>query len=156
MSSSADTGYQMRAPCTSCGHSVGRVSTVNGQDTVRCELCGTFQYNAPRAETGREKRSVTRNREPLKPGKRARILERDGYRCQLCGSRENLHVGHVMSVKEGLTYGLTQEELDDDENLMAMCDECNLGQGDTPMAPRLYRVLLQYRIKTRKTSGEGQ
>lgn len=147
---SDEPGYTMRAPCTRCGHSVGRVSTVNGQDTVRCELCGTFQYNAPRIETGREKRSVTRNREPMKPSKRARILERDGYRCQLCGSRENLHVGHAMSVKHGPAYGLTPEDIDHEENLLTMCDECNLGQGDTPISQRIVLSLIRYRIATRK------
>lgn len=149
------SGYAMREPCTECGHAYGKVVTVNGQDTVRCEICSRFAYNAPRVETGREKRSVSRNREPLKPSKVARIRMRDGIACVLCHHADRpTHIGHLIAVKGGLEWGLTREELDHDENLAVMCDECNLGIGDHPIPPRLFFAMLQLRITTRKIDDE--
>jgi hypothetical protein len=38
-------------------------------------------------------------------------------------------IGHIISVCEGRAYGLTDAELFHDDNLTAMCRECNAGQG---------------------------
>lgn len=40
----------MRKPCTRCGGPDGVVRRISGQDTVRCDACGAFQYNRPRSE----------------------------------------------------------------------------------------------------------
>ena len=59
------------------------------------------------------------------PKQRMRILERDGYRCQICGERPSnnehivLHVHHVRPFGEG---GLTI-----DENLITLCHTCHAG-----------------------------
>ena len=47
---------------------------------------------------------------------RSRILERDGHRCQLCGSTENLHVHHK-------TYETLWHEADGD--LITLCSDCH-------------------------------
>ena len=48
---------------------------------------------------------------------RKQILRRDGWRCQLCGSRRNLQVHH----KE-----LRSQQGDDDElNLITLCADCH-------------------------------
>lgn len=143
--------YKMRADCRfGCGSDLGRIETKNGQDCVYCIGCGRHQYNAPRVETGREARSVTTVHNGIKPKQRARILERDGGRCFLCGKGENLHVGHLLSVNEGLKQGLTEVEINDDENLAAMCDECNLGMADRPVPIRLIIAVLMARLKLGK------
>lgn len=78
---------------------------------------------------------------------RARILGRDGNRCQWCRAEDRpLHVGHIISVEAGLTFGLSDEEINHDENLVAMCDECNLGMGAEPMPLRAAIALLRARI----------
>lgn len=48
---------------------------------------------------------------------RKQVLERDGWRCQYCGSSENLHVHHVQS----------RGRLGDDtlENLITLCAYCH-------------------------------
>lgn len=55
------------------------------------------------------------------------ILQRDGFRCQICGrSQEDgvkLHVDHIIPVSKG---GLTTPD-----NLRTLCDECNLGKSDS-------------------------
>lgn len=141
-------GYQMRAPCPRCGSTAGRIETRNGQDCIFCLDCGKFCYNAPRAETGREVRSI-RTRPDLKPSQRARILARDNCRCIMCGRGPgdgiSLVIGHLISVDEGRRYGLADAELFSDENLAAFCEECNSGQGSRSLSPRLISVALHFR-----------
>lgn len=141
--------FAMRAPCAACGGTAGLVLERNGQDTVRCAQCNRFQYNAPRTETGREHRSVTTVHAAIKPKQRARIILRDGGRCILCGATGNLHVGHLVSVDAGMRFGLTDAEINDDENLVAQCEECNLGIGSEPMPLRVAIVVLRARISWR-------
>jgi 5-methylcytosine-specific restriction endonuclease McrA len=141
--------FTMRAPCKQCSGTVGRIVERNRQDTVRCASCGVYQYNAPRVETGREQRSVTTVHEAIRPKQRARILSRASARCEVCGARGNLHVGHIVSVAIGLNFGMTEVELNDDENLLCLCEECNLGQGKEPMPLRVAMVVLRARIAWR-------
>ena len=64
------------------------------------------------------------HRAPTKK-QRMRILERDGFRCQLCGERPSdnehitLHVHHIRPFGKG---GITI-----DENLIALCQTCHMG-----------------------------
>lgn len=46
---------KMRAPCK-CGHAIGKITRLCGQDLMHCEKCKRYQYNAPRSETGLPKR----------------------------------------------------------------------------------------------------
>ena len=67
--------------------------------------------------------------EGISPQKRARILERNGYTCQLCGAgpgdpdpfhptrKTRLHIDHVTPRAQGGT--------DDDDNLRVLCSACN-------------------------------
>lgn len=140
--------YTMRAPCRfGCGTTTGRMETRNGQDCVFCSQCNRLQYNAPKTETGREIRTVTTIHNGIKPKQRARILDRDSGRCALCGAAGNLHVGHLLSVHDGVAGGMTEAELNDDENLAAMCDECNLGLSDTTVSVRLVIAIIRARLK---------
>lgn len=146
-------GYAMRQPCKyGCDTTDGWMETRNGQDCVFCSRCNRLQYNAPKNETGREVRTVTKVHNGIKPKQRARVLDRDNGRCVLCGSHDNLHVGHLLSVNEGLKQGLTQEQINDDENLAAMCDECNLGLADRPVSIRLLVAVLTARLKLESRS----
>lgn len=114
-----------------------------------CLQCGSFQYNAPRTETGKAVRSVSRVHNGIKPKQRARILERAHCRCEICHRPGELHVGRILSVKEGLSLGagLTEQQLNSDENLIAHCPECNLGQGDRPLPLWLVVGLVLSRTK---------
>lgn len=135
----------MRKLCP-CGGSAGRIEERNGQDCVYCLDCGAYQYNAPRTETGREQRSL-RSRPAIAPSKRARILERDNYTCVLCHRTDApLSIGHLISVESGQQLGLTDTDLYDDENLAAMCAECNAGLSKTPVSLRFLVRALQARL----------
>jgi len=48
---------------------------------------------------------------------RERALERDGYICQVCGSRESLIVHHMVPIRMGGTHSL--------DNLMTLCRSCH-------------------------------
>lgn len=137
--------YILREPCR-CGNRTGRLETRGGQDCVFCDRCGRHCYNAPRSETGREVRSL-RTRPDIKPGKRARVLERDNATCVLCHRHGvDLDVGHLISVDAGRKLGLTDAELYDEENLAAMCGACNSGLSARPVSLRFAVALLRARI----------
>lgn len=139
--------FAMRAPCSACRGTEGRVEVRGGQDCVFC-LCGKHQYNAPKTETGRKPRSVQTTHEAVKPKCRARVLERATGRCEICGKPAStcvLHVGHLVSVNDGVRLGLTEAEINSDENLAAMCDECNLGLGDETIPLRLAIAIIKAR-----------
>jgi 5-methylcytosine-specific restriction endonuclease McrA len=48
---------------------------------------------------------------------RRQVLRRDGWRCQVCGSRQNLHVHHKQH--------RSQQGDDDDLNLITLCARCH-------------------------------
>ena len=143
--------YQMRAPCPSCDCMIGRIEERNGQDTVRCNACDRHCYNAPRVETGRAQRSSSTVHAAIKPKQRARILMRASSKCEVCGARGILHVAHIISVDSGLNFGLTEVEINDDENLLCMCEQCNLGLGKEPMPLRVAIAVLRARLAWKAT-----
>ena len=44
------------------------------------------------------------------------ILRRDGWRCQVCGTRSNLEIHHQFRSRSGS---------DTEENLIALCHDCH-------------------------------
>ena len=63
----------------------------------------------------------------------------------------NLQVGHILSVKAGIDQGLTEVDLNDEENLIAMCEQCNLGIGEIslplPMCLRILKARIDHKSK---------
>lgn len=148
--------HRMREPCRFCGEpEQGTISTVNGQQVVRCATCGRAVYNAPRTETGARQRSVTTVQNGVRPKIRTKVLIRAGRRCELCGkpveATAGLHVDHILSVEDGLAQGLTEAQLNHLENLAAFCEECNLGKGRTTLP--LYLVIAIIRARTAADAG---
>lgn len=137
--------YPMRSACRFCSSSEGRIESRGGQDCVYCAGCDRWQYNAPRTETGRAVRSITTIHAAVRPTTRWKVLQRARGHCEMpgCGATTNLHVAHLLSVKDGLAADLTEEQINSDRNLAALCEECNLGQGTAPMDPLIYLALLK-------------
>ncbi len=136
--------FVLRAPC--CGSTDGRgPHDVSGQAKVYCATCRKYQYNAPKHETGRGVRKVF-NREAIGSDQRARILERDNSTCLDCGKRPPeviLHVAHMISVADATDLGFVADDYNDDENLYAGCEECNLTQGKRSITTkRMARMIL--------------
>jgi 5-methylcytosine-specific restriction endonuclease McrA len=63
-----------------------------------------------------------RKRLPISATKRARILVRDGHRCQRCGGNEDLTIDHVQHWSRGGTNA--------DDNLRVLCRPCNSQRRD--------------------------
>jgi 5-methylcytosine-specific restriction endonuclease McrA len=142
--------HPMRTPCR-CGCVEGLLFERGTQDVVRCARCKRHCYNAPRVETGKAVRTVQTVHAAIKPKQRARIIELATGRCQLCGkgpdSGATMHVAHLVSVKQGLANGLTETELNSDENLVCACDECNLGLGKETISLRLALSIQMARMR---------
>ncbi len=48
---------------------------------------------------------------------RKQVLRRDGWQCQICGSRQNLEVHHKQL--------RSRQGSDEDSNLITLCDSCH-------------------------------
>lgn len=147
---------EMRKPCMACGSVEGYGIDKGGQDVIRCYQCDTWAYNRPKSESGRPQRRI-RTRATIKPSQRFRILEQFGHACASCGAADQLlHIGHLISVEAfeqwGDLIGMTQDEVDADENLCCLCEECNLGMGETFTSIRL---MLRVQRLRRRFSGNG-
>jgi 5-methylcytosine-specific restriction endonuclease McrA len=68
-----------------------------------------------------------RDRSPRARSQRQRVLERDGYRCTLCGKQldggRESHIDHITPLSQGGS-GVTWC----DDNCRATCASCNLGR----------------------------
>ncbi|MGV3608926.1 MAG: HNH endonuclease [Planctomycetaceae bacterium] len=66
-------------------------------------------------------------RETISKRRRFKIMQRDGFRCQLCGASSDggftLHVDHKVPLAKG---GSNEED-----NLWTLCKPCNLGKSDS-------------------------
>ncbi len=141
--------FTMRAPCKNCGWAEGRVKPVGGQDVVRCDRCDRACYNQPHSESGKPQRSIRTGPLKIDPGRRKDILDRDGWRCAACGRGPAqdaiLHIDHAVNIDDGLKLGLSPQELNSDENLITLCEECNLGKSNKPIELRLLVAVMKRR-----------
>lgn len=140
------TRIELRSPCV-CGATKGTIETKSGQDVVRCAECCRYQYCAPKTETGRPGRTVRRS--PFPPGVRWAVMERARGRCEACGTSDSpaFHIGHLLSVKDGTDEGFTEEELADIDNLVWLCEECNLGNLRGSVHPVFWLALVRRRTQ---------
>lgn len=133
-----------------CGGVTGEIRPTNGQNCLYCVLCGKFVKNVPKTQTGEKRRSVSTTHAAIRPKQRARVLERASNRCEFCGAAPPavvLNADHLLTVDDGHRMGLTDEEINHDENLAATCEECNLGRGRVSVSPRIYVALLRRRAR---------
>lgn len=148
--------FTSRIPCPRCRTTAAWLTLSGGQNSVRCQGCGRFLYNAPKTETGERAETVATLRRGIKHGQQSRIFERDHGRCLLCGSREDLVLGHLLSVKDGLDLGVDAAHLTDDANLAAMCQPCNAGLHSRSVSLRTYVIfmwrLLQAEVKAQAST----
>ena len=78
------------------------------------------------------------------------ILERDSSTCVRCHRFDKqLHIGHAISVRDGKLMVVSERELYDDENLLALCEECNVGQASDTLSVPFLVLVLRIRIAHR-------
>jgi 5-methylcytosine-specific restriction endonuclease McrA len=120
--------------CRKCGgHLAMAYKDGNGYRGVCVEHPDVFIKWIPKAEVGVKPRTVSTLRRPIRPRRQQEILDRDHGRCIFCGRTEDLSIDllvrpqHLLSVADGHQLGFTSDELNDEANLAAMCEACNLG-----------------------------
>jgi hypothetical protein len=64
-------------------------------------------------------------------------------------------VGHLLSVADGVNLGAIESELNDDVNLAAMCESCNLGMGWRSVSPATYARILLHLIRAASRTSRG-
>jgi 5-methylcytosine-specific restriction endonuclease McrA len=152
------SGYQSHVPCPHCHATDAQLITKGHQATVRCARCDRFLYNAPRVETGAKRRSVKTLRRSIRPAQQARILDRDHCRCVLCGTHDDLTIGHLLSLEDGARLGAGTVELYSDANLAAMCEACNAGlrHGPRSINVRTYLTIVWRLVQTQTVPHSAQ
>ena len=119
------------SPCRKCGGTEGFYVMHGPNAVVFCNCGASALYCAGRSEIGLAPRSKRGNHPSFSSATRSRILERDRWTCQECGGRPPdvmLEVGHLVSNSEGKAMGMSDGELYADDNLYAVCQECNAGR----------------------------
>jgi len=136
--------------CITCGSGDLEILPKGPHFAEYCTTCGTKQHAGwlQKTSIGMKPRSVQTTHQMIRPKIRASIIERASARCEICGVRGVLmHIGHFLSVVEGIAAGLTDEEINSDENLFCCCEECNLGQGRRPVSIRILAAIIRARVR---------
>lgn len=132
-----------------CGGNVSLVQKGPNHCKI-CTKCHKRQHDKTwisKSEVGIEKRSLQTTHEAIRPKTRSRIFDRAGARCEICGaSSVLLTVGHFLSVADGHAAGLTDAEINSDENLFCCCEECNAGQGAKPVSIKILVAIIRGRV----------
>lgn len=148
--------YVLTQSCPKCGAPAGTVGTAEPsgpQLVARCR-CGKYIKCVPKTESGLRPRSLQTTHQAIKPKQRMRIVNRANGRCETCGRRtDELQVGHVVSVEDGHANNLSDEEINSDENLCAMCPECNSGLGSETLPLKVFLNILMARLRTGRSNG---
>lgn len=155
------SSFTMRQPCQKCQSTSGTISHRNGQACVFCDDCGAWVYNAPRAETGKERRS-TRSRPDIAPSAKARVLAAHNGQCIACGKSQLthgvvMHIDHLIPVEAAKRVGVYDQLIESEWNLAPLCEECNAGkQADlnAVSVTLMYRVLMMKAMP--RTDGVSQ
>ena len=83
------------------------------------------EREAEQAKIPENRRFVAQQRRLMTDSLRYDVMQRDGFRCQLCGATAadgyKLHVDHIIPVSKG---GKTEMG-----NLRTLCERCNMGKG---------------------------
>ena len=90
------------------------VTTDSGVMYQAWKLGYISQEEAEKYHKQRKKRQARKNYVPQKV--RAAVLQRDGHKCLLCGTQEDLVVNHILSVNRGGTS--------EADNLQTLCGSC--------------------------------
>lgn len=81
-------------------------------------LAGLLEHPLGSPQTGR---TGAHARPPIPLALRTAVLDRDGWQCVYCGSKDNLQIDHIIPVSKGGATVLG--------NLETLCESCNSEKG---------------------------
>lgn len=91
-----------------------------------------------------QKRATMRSQ--VTPKVRMAVVNRDGMICQTCGidvKPGNIHIAHIISVKDCLKYGIDEKDSSSVDNLFVSCADCNQAQKGKSMSYKWYKTWKQ-------------
>lgn len=92
---------------------------INGETVMRNKKDG-FINAIERGRMTYKKKENKYRRKGITLKKRYQIMERDGFRCKLCGGKYELEIDHIIPISHG--------GCNNDENLQTLCWYCNHGK----------------------------
>lgn len=108
---------------------------VNQPNIHRCSVC---MNQRPSTKHDRGEAFSPEYRRTPSRSKRERVMQRYQYRCVNCSIKDELQMGHCISVAEGRDNAIDPELLNSDENYVPMCRSCNAEQGAQSLTPEEY------------------
>ncbi len=146
--------YMGKCKYPECDGTEGTIETKSNQDCLTCNTCNRFQRNVSKVDSGRKPRTVKTTHDAIKTSVKNLVLHRCNGFCELCGKGPPfaiLQVSHIISVEYGHDHGLTDDQINDQENLIALCDECNLGGGKECLPLRFALRVVWARLGRKKS-----
>jgi 5-methylcytosine-specific restriction endonuclease McrA len=100
----------------------------------------TLRSEAQAATRRHNLRANHRYGSPVYKVNRVKALERDGHRCRVCRSTENVQAHHRTPIWLAERYGWTEQETHAVANLITLCDKHNK-EADAAQRPKVKREL---------------
>jgi len=89
-----------------------------------------------------EQRRMDADRRSIPPSVKYQVRVACANRCVLCGDKDKLVFGHIVSVAKGRALGVPDDYLFSAENLFLLCVCCNSGMSDDVLPLRLAATIL--------------
>ena len=104
------------------------VSAPSGATAANRPLTGRRIGERPRAQRLKPTDAESANKRDPSIGLRFKVLQRDRFRCQLCGRSPATELGCILHVDHIVPF--SKKGKTTFENLRALCAECNFGRGN--------------------------
>jgi 5-methylcytosine-specific restriction endonuclease McrA len=132
--------HKASMPCLICGKAVGYMA---GRPRIYCSMSCTKNgdsYKASKRATKSRRRAIERGCKEARSIDPIKVLERDGWKCQICGvstpqrlrgsmNKRAPELDHVVPISKGGLHTWT--------NLQCACRECNGAKSDKSCAGQM-------------------
>lgn len=141
--------------CKKCGSPLLWIEPVGGNLTLRCIQCNAFNDNISKEDAGIRERSHKSVHDAIPDRVKNAVRVRAGCKCELCGklaADSALHTAHLVSVDDGLRFGIPTHILNSEENLACFCEQCNQEMGTETVPLRLAVIILAVRTRNKNSN----
>lgn len=114
----AETEYEAMGVCAKCVKKLAHAFVMKHHGEPDPTFSPPDEYKEWALARAARKKA---GKQPIPSGIRRQVLERDKFRCQLCGDHRDLQVDHIHPEALGGTLDLN--------NLQCLCKPCNIKKG---------------------------